>query len=270
MQGLERKAVPIEVRHRGLRGEPGDTDPFRSLVSELRQTEQALFDAGNQDKIHRSPSAHPRTSGSQRLPMNLDWTTRHLRDGKTVITAIDTHAAGEPLRIITCGLPPLPGASILDRRRWMREHPDHLRRALLWDPRGHSDMYGCVPTPPGTPRAHLGVLFLHNEGSRTTCGHGVIPPGTALVEPGAVPAKAPLTPLTLDTPAGVVRAAAHVEPDGKVAKVSFCNVPSFLLRRDLALDVPGLGPLVLDVAFGGAFYAILPAGRIQLQVEVNQ
>jgi hypothetical protein len=77
-----------------LRGEPGATDPFRPFVSEPRQTDQALFDAGNRDKIHRSPSAYPRTSGSQHLPMNLDWTTRPLRDGKTVITAIDTHAAG--------------------------------------------------------------------------------------------------------------------------------------------------------------------------------
>jgi hypothetical protein len=173
-----------------LGGEPGETDPFRSFASESRQTGQALFDAGNQDKIHRSPSAHPRTSGSQRLPTNLDWTTRHLRDGKTLITAIDTHTAGEPLRIITGGLPPLPGASILDRRRWMHEHLDHLRRALLWEPRGHFDMYGCVPTPPVTSGADLGVLFLHNEGYSTMCGHGVIALVTALVETGAVPTKA--------------------------------------------------------------------------------
>ena len=139
----------------------------------------------------------------------------------------------------------------------------------MWEPRGHFDMYGCVLTPPVTPGADLGVLFLHNEGYSTMCGHGVIALVTALVETGAVPARAPLTPLTLDTPAGVVRAAAHVGPDGKVAKVSFRNVPSFLLRRDLALDVPGLGPLVLDVAFGGAFYAILPAWQIQLRVEVK-
>ena len=202
--------------------------------------------------------------------MNLDWTTCPPRDGKTVITAIDAHAAGEPLRIITGGLPPLPGASILDRRRWMREHLDHLRRALMWEPRGHFDMYGCVLTPPVTPGADLGVLFLHNEGYSTMCGHGVIALVTALVEMGAVPAQAPLTPLTLDTPAGVVRAAAHVGPDGKVAKVSFRNVPSFVLQRDLALDVPGLGPLVLDVAFGGAFYAILPAEQIRQRVEVKQ
>jgi proline racemase len=102
------------------------------------------------------------------------------------------------------------------------------------------------------------------------CGHGVLALVTALVETGAVPTNAPLTLLTLDTPAGVVRAAAHVGPDGKVAKVSFRNVPSFLLQRDLALDVPGLGPLVLDVAFGGAFYAILPAERIQLRVEMEK
>jgi trans-L-3-hydroxyproline dehydratase len=104
----------------------------------------------------------------------LDWTTRPLRDGKTVITAIDTHAAGDPLHIITGGLPRLPGASILGLRRWMRDNLDHLRRALLWEPRGHFDMYGCVLTQPITLGADLGVLFLHNEGYSTMCGHGVI------------------------------------------------------------------------------------------------
>src|SRR5262249_19674606 len=178
--------------------------------------------------------------------------------------------AGAPRRIITGGLPPLPGASILDRRRWMRENLDHLRRALMWEPRGHFDMYGCVPTPPVTPGADLGVLFLHNEGYSTVCGHGVIALVTALVETGAVPTKAPLTPLTLDTPAGVVHAAAHVGPDGKVAKFAVRNVPGSRFQRYLALAFPGLGPLVPDVAFGGAFYAILPAEGIQLRVEVKQ
>jgi trans-L-3-hydroxyproline dehydratase len=202
--------------------------------------------------------------------MHLDWTGRGRREGKTIITTIDMHAAGEPLRIITGGLPPLPGNTILERRRWMREHLDHLRRALMWEPRGHYDMYGCVLTPPVTPGADVGVLFLHNEGYSTMCGHGVIALVTALVETGALPAKATITPVTLDTPAGVVRAAAHVRPDGTVAKVSFRNVPSLLYGRDLSLDVPGFGPVVVDVAFGGAYYAIVPAERVKLRVDVNQ
>src|SRR5262245_17433837 len=202
--------------------------------------------------------------------MNLDWTTRPLRDGKTVITAIDTHAAGEPLRIITGGLPPLPGASILDRRRWMRDNLDHLRRALMWEPRGHFDMYGCVLTPPVTPGADLGVLFLHNEGYSTMCGHGVIALVTALLDTGGLPARGPQTPVTLDTPAGLVRATAHLRADGTVERVSFLNVPSFLYERDVTLAVSGLGRVTLDIAFGGAFYAILPARTVGLRVTPEQ
>src|SRR5262249_15492219 len=106
--------------------------------------------------------------------MTLDWTRNDLRGGKRVLTTIDAHAAGEPLRIITGGLPELPGKTILERRRWMRDNLDHVRRALMWEPRGHRDMYGCVVTAPTSPEADLGVLFLHNEGYSTMCGHGII------------------------------------------------------------------------------------------------
>jgi proline racemase len=204
------------------------------------------------------------------MPMALDWSARDVRRGKLVLTTIDAHAAGEPLRIITGGLPDIPGASILERRRWMRANLDHLRRALLWEPRGHADMYGCVVLPPATPGADLGVLFLHNEGYSTMCGHGVIALVTALLETGALPATGPQTAVAIDTPAGLVRATAHHAASGKVEKVSFRNVPSFAYRRDLAVDVPGLGTVVLDVAFGGAFYAVLPAERVGLTVEPSR
>jgi trans-L-3-hydroxyproline dehydratase len=140
----------------------------------------------------------------------------------------------------------------------------------MHEPRGHADMYGCVLTPPVTPGADLGVLFLHNEGYSTMCGHGVIALVTALIDTGAVPARGPQTPVTLDTPAGLVRATAHLRTDGKVDRVSFRNVPSFVAARDLALTVPGIGPLTLDIAFGGAFYAILPARAAGLRVTPEQ
>jgi trans-L-3-hydroxyproline dehydratase len=200
--------------------------------------------------------------------MKLDWSSRDFRKGKIVLTTIDAHAAGEPLRIVTGGLPAIPGRTILERRRWLRDNFDHLRRALMWEPRGHYDMYGCVVLPPATPEADLGVLFLHNEGYSTMCGHGIIALVTALFETGALSAAGPQTSLAIDTPAGLVRATAHIAPGGTVERVSFRNVPSFVYRRDLSLVVPGLGLVALDVAFGGAFYAILPSERVGLRVEV--
>jgi len=202
--------------------------------------------------------------------MTLNWSRNDVRQGKGVITAIDAHAAGEPLRIITGGLPELPGATVLERRRWMRDNLDHLRRALMWEPRGHFNMYGCVVTPPVTAGADVGVLFLHNEGYSTMCGHGVIALVTALIETGALPERGTETPVTIDTPAGLVRATAFVNPRGAVTKVAFRNVPSFIYRRDISLTVPQLGRITLDVAFGGAFYAVLPAEVVKLRVEPGQ
>jgi len=186
------------------------------------------------------------------------------------ITTIDAHTAGEPLRIITGDLPPIPGDTILAKRRYAKEHLDHLRRALMWEPRGHYNMYGCVLTPPVTPTADLGVLFLHNEGYSTMCGHGVIALVAALIEAGALPPRGPRTPINLDTPAGLVRATAHLGADGGVERVTFLNVPSFVYARDLELDVPGYGRVTADVAFGGAFYAVLPAERVGLRVVPEQ
>jgi trans-L-3-hydroxyproline dehydratase len=186
------------------------------------------------------------------------------------ITTLDAHAAGEPLRIIIGGLPALEGATILERRRFMREHYDHIRRALVWEPRGHYNMYGCVLTPPVTAEADLGVLFLHNEGYSTMCGHGVIALVTALIEAGAVPTKGPQTPINLDTPAGLVRATAHITADGQVERVSFLNVPSFVYARDLAIDLAPYGRIAVDIAFGGAFYAIVPSAAVGLRVAPEQ
>ena len=200
--------------------------------------------------------------------MELHWS--RTPEQATRITTIDAHAAGEPLRIITGGLPALQGNTILERRRYMQKHLDHIRRALMWEPRGHRDMYGCVLTEPVTPEADLGVLFIHNEGYSTMCGHGVIALVTTLMETGALPAKGQQTRVNLDTPAGLVRATAHLDERGHVERVSFLNVPSFLYARDVELDVPAWGKVSVDVAFGGAFYAFLPAERVGLRVEPQQ
>ncbi len=201
--------------------------------------------------------------------MRLDWNRRDIRTGRTVVTTLDVHAAGEPLRIITGGLPELRGDSMAARRRWMRENLDLFRPLLMHEPRGHRDMYGCVVTPPVSPGADVGALFLHNEGYSTMCGHGVIALVTALLETGALPARGRETPVGIDTPAGLVRATGHLDAAGCVERVSFLNVPSFLYERDLDVDVPDLGRVTLDIAFGGAFYAVLPAARVGLCVAVE-
>jgi proline racemase len=200
----------------------------------------------------------------------LDWNARPSLEGARVLTTLDMHAAGEPLRIVIGGYPELPGATMLERRRYARERHDDLRRALMWEPRGHADMYGCVLTPPVSPEADFGVLFLHNEGYSTMCGHGVIALVTALVETGAFPSRAPTTPVNLDTPAGLVRALAHLDASGRVERVSFRNVPSFVYAGDLEIDVAPHGKMTVDVVYGGAFYAYLDAAQVGLVITPEQ
>lgn len=177
------------------------------------------------------------------------------------LQAIDAHTGGEPLRVITSGFPDLPGDTILAKRRHAREHYDDLRRALMWEPRGHADMYGCLVTEPVTPDGDLGVLFLHNEGFSTMCGHGVIALAMVALDTGMLerPGDAPV--IRMDTPAGRVTATAH-RRNGRVAEVSFENVPSFVYVLDQTVDVPGLETVRYDVAFGGAFYAFVNAADV--------
>jgi trans-L-3-hydroxyproline dehydratase len=183
------------------------------------------------------------------------------------ITAIDAHTAGEPLRVITGGLPDLPGDTILEKRRYAREHLDHLRTALMWEPRGHADMYGCIVTEPVTPDGTLGVLFLHNEGYSTMCGHGIIGLAKVGLDTGMISRDAcdrdadNNVIVRMDTPAGRVTAYAHQE-NGIVTQVSFHNVPSFVYKLDHVVDVPGIGAVHTDVAFGGAFYAFCRAEEL--------
>ena len=183
---------------------------------------------------------------------------------------IDAHTAGEPLRLIIEGWPAPKGRTILEKRAWAREHQDRLRRALMFEPRGHLDMYGALLTEPERPDSDAGVLFMHNEGFSTMCGHGIIAVVTIVFERlreryrGQTPNSRGLTPissLVLDAPAGQIRARADVTTrDGatSVSSVSFVNVPSFVLASGLGVRL-GSRTVPVDVAFGGAFYAIVDA-----------
>jgi proline racemase len=188
-----------------------------------------------------------------------DW--RPPRDWRRFVT-VESHAAGEPLRVVIEGLDPIPGATILEKRRFAREHLDGVRRALMFEPRGHADMYGAVPTEPVTPDGDLGVLFMHNEGWSTMCGHGVIALATVAVETGLLPEH---DTIRLDTPAGRVTARPHVV-DGRVRSVAFENVPSYVVSLDDRVSVPGVGQVTYDLAFGGAYYAFVDAGSVGLEL----
>lgn len=186
------------------------------------------------------------------------------------IRTLEVHTAGEPLRIILSGFPDVPGDTILAKRRYLKGNLDHLRTALMWEPRGHADMYGALLTPPVTPESHLGVLFLHNEGYSSMCGHGIIGLATAVCEHGLLGLPRDLETIRIDTPAGPVEARPRRGENGRVESVSFLNVPSFVSARDHRVEVPGIGPILCDVAFGGAFYAFCRAEDLGVRLVPDE
>jgi len=184
----------------------------------------------------------------------------------TVLRTLDAHTAGEPLRIITEGLPPIPGRTVLEKRRWFRDHLDSIRTGLMWEPRGHADMYGAVLVEPAAPDGDFGVFFLHNEGYSTMCGHAIIALATALLDTGLIEKSGEAPVLRMDTPAGRIVATARREAE-RVREVSFRNVPSFVAAEGREVEVPGIGRVRYDVAFGGAFYAFCDADALGLPMD---
>jgi len=182
------------------------------------------------------------------------------------IKTIDAHTAGEPLRIIFEGTPEIKGETILEKRKYVKENLDHLRTALMFEPRGHADMYGAIITEPEKKDSDFGVLFLHNEGYSTMCGHGIIALTKVAVQTGMIEPKEPITEIKFDTPAGLVTSFANVR-DGEVESVYFHNVPSFVLTTDLEFEVVGIGKVNFDIAFGGAFYAFVNADELGIGMK---
>ncbi len=167
------------------------------------------------------------------------------------VTAVDYHTAGEPFRIVTGGVDAPQGETILDKRRDAYERLDGVRRLLVHEPRGHADMYGCFVVEPNDEDADLGVVFFHNAGYSTACGHGTIALVTWALDEGIVAREEGETHVVVDVPSGRLDAWAHVR-DGRVVTVRFRNVPSFVWAEGVEL-----GDRSVDVAFGGAFYASL-------------
>jgi trans-L-3-hydroxyproline dehydratase len=182
------------------------------------------------------------------------------------LETIDAHTAGEPFRVIVSGFPELKGHTILERRRDAMDRYDNLRRTLMWEPRGHADMYGCIMTEPESDDSDLGILFMHNEGFSTMCGHGIIGIATVALTTDILPINGNPTELFIDTPAGKVQASAYVA-DGRVSSVRFRNVPSYVHSHAAAVTVPGVGEIRVTIAFGGAYYAIVDAGLLGLSLK---
>ena len=180
--------------------------------------------------------------------------------------AVDSHTEGMPTRVITGGVPPIPGTTMAERRLWFAEHRDGLRKLLMREPRGHGAMSGAILQPPTRPDADWGVLYIEVSGLLPMCGHGTIGVATVLVETGMVEVTEPVTTLRLDTPAGLVVAEVAVR-DGRAESVTLTNVPSFLVRRDAHIDVPGLGVVPYDLGFGGNFYAFVELADLALPFD---
>ena len=191
----------------------------------------------------------------------FQWKPPH--DWHTIKT-IEMHTGGEPLRIPVEGLPMIEGKTILEKRRFFREKYDHLRTALMFEPRGHADMYGAFITEPTTEGADFGTFFIHNEGYSTMCGHAIIALTKFAFDTGMIDNES--KELIIDAPPGLIRSKAHMK-DGVVDKTSFLNVPSFLVYRDKQVHVEGIGTITFDVAYGGAFYAFVNVD--DLAIELN-
>jgi proline racemase len=186
-----------------------------------------------------------------------------------MFSAVDSHTEGMPTRVITSGVGNLPGRTMAEKRRYLMSERDDLRRLLMTEPRGHSAMSGSILQPPSGPEADVGVLFTEVSGWLPMCGHGTIGTATVLVETGLVTVKEPVTDIRIETPAGLVHASVQVV-DGRAKAVTIRNVASYLHLRDARVEVDGLGEVVLDLAWGGNFYAILSAAAVGLTVEPGQ
>ena len=182
---------------------------------------------------------------------------------KNRIDCIDAHTGGEPLRIVTSGLPQIKGDTILEKRDYMLKNYDNLRKLMMLEPRGHSGMYGCILVEAVTEDGDFGVLFTHNEGLSSMCGHGIIGITKVAIETGMILAEDGENIVRIDSPAGRVTAYADVV-DGEVERVRFQNVPCFIYKENVEVEVDGIGKISGDVVYCGAFYVYVDSDKVKL------
>ena len=198
----------------------------------------------------------------------LSKTKVEIPKGWHAIRTIDMHTGGEPLRVILDGFPELKGEHVLARRRFCKEHYDHLRTSLMFEPRGHADMYGCILTPPNDAEGDFGIIFLHNEGYSTMCGHAVIAIATLAVQMNWIDVQEGENLIKIDAPCGRINAFVDIEND-QITGVRFRCVESFVLALDRKVQVAGLGEVTYDLAYGGAFYAYVDLSKNSLDLKLD-
>ena len=181
------------------------------------------------------------------------------------IHAVDSHTMGEPTRVVVGGVPQIPGKTMPEKKKYLEDHLDYLRTAIMLEPRGHNDMFGSIMTAACSPEADFGIIFMDGGGYLNMCGHGSIGAATIAVETGIVPMKEPVTEVNMEAPAGLIRAKVEVK-NGKVQSVSIVNVPAFLYKADQQIDLPGYVKITFDISFGGSFFAIVPAKQLNIKL----
>lgn len=185
-----------------------------------------------------------------------------------MIQTIETHTFGEPTRIINGGLLKLKGDTVAQQRDYMAKHYEWLRNSLIQEPRGHRDMFGAVLLPPTRDGIDFGVIFMDNTNFLNMCGHATIGVSTAIVEMGLVEVTEPETKLVLETPAGIVYPKVRIE-NNRVKSVAFKNVPAFLEKRDVEIEVEGIGKIMVDISFGGNYFAWVDVEQLGEEIHVS-
>src|SRR5262245_52001502 len=223
------------------------------------------------DYSRSRPKRHIQLTGggnsrNEQAAMSDNAPDQLLPNAATRIETVEMHTGGEPVRIVTAGYPAIEGGTLLEKRRFAREHLDRFRKLIMFEPRGHYDMYGVLPVAPDHPEADMAVLFIHNEGYSTMCGHATIALGRYAVDAGLVQPRDGIARLNLQCPCGLVRVRVAME-EGRPGPVSFTSVPAFAFALDREISVEGLGTLRIDIGYGGAFYAFLPAAAVGLDVR---
>lgn len=193
------------------------------------------------------------------------------RDSETKLTTVEMHTAGEPVRIVTSGYPTIEGNTILEKRKFVKENLDHLRKVVMNEPRGHHDMYGVLLVEPDLEQADMAVLFIHNEGYSTMCGHAVIALGRYAIDAGVVTTDTGSStmgeiPVFIQCPCGIVKAFVEL-CEGKTGRVRFVSVPAFAFALDLKVETEKFGTVTLDIGYGGAFYAIIDQEQLKMDLR---
>lgn len=181
------------------------------------------------------------------------------------IYTVDSHTMGEPTRVVVGGIPNIPGNTMMEKKEYLEQHYDSIRKGIMMEPRGHRDMFGSIVMAPANPEADLGIVFMDGDGFVNMCGHGSIGACSVAVETGLVEAKEPYTDVTLECPVGLIKARVLVE-HGKAKSVTFTNVDSFLYKQDVEAYVPGLGNVTFDIAYGGNFAILIHSSYIGVDI----